>query len=236
MPTLVLDLETAVDKSMLPYKSGNPDLDFPPPPYWRIEAVGAVWLDDDGFCQRIGTIPGETELERFEALAKLLAGRRVPPRLVTFGGRNFDLPVLGAASMRLGVPLPDRWRAYAKRWDGPHLDLFEKLGDSGACRNAGGLEAWATSLGWPGKLGAHGSDVATLLAEGKRDHVDAYVIGDVVLTAAVLFRWEHSNGALDGPGYVARVQRLLEVGRADPRLAVWLEGVDEAVALATWGP
>jgi len=42
---LVLDLETSVDPTMPPYRHGDPDA-FPPPPYWRVEIAGALWMDE----------------------------------------------------------------------------------------------------------------------------------------------------------------------------------------------
>lgn len=222
--TLILDIETTVDPAMPPYRPETPDA-FPPPPYWRIETVGACWLDDNAIPRKLSVLRGSTEAERVAAVVCIVQGQR-GCRVVTFGGRNFDLPVITGAAMRAGIQFPRRFSAMSKRYDSSHEDLFDALGDFGACRSAGSLDAWSRSLGWPGKIDDSGKRVADLLAEGKREHVEVYCLGDVALTAGVFLRLEHCRGDLSDAGYQASVTALLELAAADVRLGVWLGGVD----------
>jgi predicted PolB exonuclease-like 3'-5' exonuclease len=225
MPFYLFDIETSVDPAMPAYKPEDPAA-FPPPPYWRVEIVGGLSLRDDFTAVRLATLDGEDEVARVGRLVDILDGEH-RPIAVSYGGRNFDVPVVTGAAMRAGIQFPGRFRRMSKRFDSDHVDVNDHLGDFGACRSVGGLEAWALSLGWPGKLeGIHGSDVATLIAHGQRDAAEAYCLVDCCLLAGVFLRLTLTRGMLDGDGYLRAVDALLEVIGRDPRLAQWLHRVD----------
>jgi hypothetical protein len=75
------------------------------------------------------------------------------PRLVSFNGRGFDIPLLELCAFRYGIQIPDWFAEEARNFDQPsyryntqaHFDLHEWLTNSGASRFAGGLSLAATT-------------------------------------------------------------------------------------------
>jgi 3'-5' exonuclease len=118
------------------------------------------------------------------------------PRLVSFNGRGFDLPLLELACYRYGIPIPE-WFAESRRsFEQPrnrfntlaHLDLHEWLTNSGAVRFAGGLSLAATLIGKPGKQAVAGHMVQDLWDAGRRQEIHDYCRSDVLDTYFVYLR------------------------------------------------
>lgn len=112
-------------------------------------------------------------------------------RLVTFGGRWFDLPVIvsrmiandikPAAFLRLAIQ-ESRYRPER------HVDLIEVLTNGGASKKPSLREV---CLGWgldDPKDGCDGGDVAGMIQRGEHHKVRDYCMGDVRATAAIYDR------------------------------------------------
>lgn len=216
MPTLVFDLEAIPDASLGPYESKREDA-FPPPPYWQIVSIGCVRLDDAMRVTKIESIDGD-EREKLTALIGLI--QRHKPRIVTFGGRNYDLPVVTARAIRHGLAFPYRFtRDVSYRYGtDTALDLFELLSDFGATRNAGGLDVWARLCGLPGKMGVKGSDVEAMRAAGEHDRIDTYCLCDALDATGVLLRAELTRG-IDRGEYLTAAAAFLAAVDGDKRLS-----------------
>jgi predicted PolB exonuclease-like 3'-5' exonuclease len=86
------------------------------------------------------------------------------PRLVSFNGRGFDIPLLELCAFRYGIAIPDWFAEDARNFDQPryryntaaHFDLHEWLTNSGASRFTGGLSLAANLIGKPGKMDVAG--------------------------------------------------------------------------------
>jgi len=102
-------------------------------------------------------------------------------RLVTYYGRRFDVPFLGA---RLAVHDLDGYRILCPGYSRDHVDLHDVFG--------GGLGKWATLLGLE-KIGK-GTDVAKWIEEGDWDKVKTYNAVDVDVTAEL---WRRASRALE---------------------------------------
>lgn len=195
----------------------------PHPPNAVVEAVAWVSLATSDAALtpptvKLGTIQAPTERER--VVRVLTAWQKTRPRLVTFGGRAADIPVLSARCLHHGIAAPDWWGnvVFGNRYRGEtHHDLHDLLGQYGAQRR-GTLDDWARACGWPGKGDVDGSDVARLLEGGQRDVVDAYCLSDAVQTAAVYLRYCLATGELSPNAYTALAEELLRVVDADPRV------------------
>ncbi len=237
--TIVFDLETTVDPAMPPFVPRENASPFPPAPFWHVRVIGYAWLDEQFCTRRIGCVEGESEETIVRAFVAMTHKRR--PTLVGYNSRGFDLPVLGAACMRRGVPWP--WRfgrdvSYRYSLDG-HLDVADVLTDFGAGKYAS-LDSWARVVGMPGKLATNGGDVAGLLEAGEIERVRAYCMEDVVQTTAIALRFYLLRGTLDVANYQAAARslvaavdadaRLLELGAAINRPRFLLEGVVEEQA------
>ncbi|HEU4405822.1 MAG TPA: ribonuclease H-like domain-containing protein [Polyangiaceae bacterium] len=215
--SLVVDIETIPDPELVttPPAEGGP---LPPPVCHQIVAIGVCWLDDRCKLQRIGLVgSGKPEAAMLADFARFLDERE--PRLVTWNGRGFDLPVIAARCFRHGVPFRHYYERRELRYrfscDG-HFDLMDYMADFGAARPAK-LDVAARAAGMPGKLGVDGSDVARLVAAGRLADVQRYCVTDVVQTTAVYLRLELVRGALDPDAYRRAMHRLLSAAEGDPR-------------------
>jgi predicted PolB exonuclease-like 3'-5' exonuclease len=125
--------------------------------------------------------------------------------LVTYNGRNFDLPVLELAALRHGIAAPNyfaesnspRYRYASAR----HLDLHEYLTNYGAVRIRGGLDLLLKMIGMPGKGAIEGSQVQGLYEAGRMDEIHRYCRSDVIQTYFLFLRVELMRGKIDRPAY-----------------------------------
>ncbi len=103
--------------------------------------------------------------------------------VVTFNGRNFDLPFLVTRSLIQGIPA--RRDLVSSRFSlRPHLDLWEILGQRD--RGPSNLDVVCWALGIESPKGAmDGSMVAPAYAEGRIVDIATYNAHDVRATAAV---------------------------------------------------
>lgn len=200
----------------------------PHPPNAQIESIAYVAITyNPSPAVRLGVVRGANEHERVAGFVN--GWKKQRPRLVTYGGRNADVPLLVARMMRHALTSPEFaggiGLAYRFRHE-QQLDLYDVLGGYGAQRS-GGLNDWARCVGWPGKDGVDGSKVAELLKQpGGRALVDAYCLCDAVQTAAVLLRYELTLGAIERDEYSALAGALLAAARDDARTASIAAKVD----------
>ena len=222
---LILDIETIPDPEL-------PRLDesdrVPPPPHNQIVTVGCLLLEDYA-PKRLGIVgEGKCEADMLNDLALWLDAKK--PTVVTWNGRGFDMPVITSRALRHGVPMPwwfqDRHTRYRYSTEG-HFDLMDFLADFGATKNAR-LDAYAKLVGFPGKVGVDGSQVAPLVHAGKLDEVNAYCLCDVAQTAAIFLRVELLRGVFDRERYRAAARALLAFIDEQPRLAPVAEKIDRA--------
>src|SRR5690606_37961677 len=73
--------------------------------------------------------------------------------------------------------------------------------------------------GLPGKVGIDGKDVGPLVAAGRIAEVLNYYLCDVAQTAALFLRVQLFRGELQRETYLGEMQRLIQLVRADERLA-----------------
>ena len=107
--------------------------------------------------------------------------------VVTYNGRNFDVPFLVARSLVHGVParVDLLGNPYNLR---PHLDLY-RLIQPGRALGPSGLEVVCWALGIESPKGAlDGSQVGPAYARGELEAIARYNRGDVLATAAVYRR------------------------------------------------
>lgn len=221
---IVADLETVTDESLPTYPSDR----MPPPPYHRVVCAGLLAMDDTLRTVKMDAFAGVDEAA---IVARVLKALRNDTDLVTYNGRGFDVPVLTARAYRHGLDfswLCERKGARYRFSREGHEDLMDELSDHGAVRGIGGLDVWAQLAGWPGKLGADGSNVAGWFADSAYDVIAAYCLSDVVQTAAVALRLWHTRGIISRDVYTTAAKSLIEATAADERVRHMLARVDDA--------
>jgi predicted PolB exonuclease-like 3'-5' exonuclease len=141
---------------------------------------------------------------------------RYTPDLVSWNGAGFDLPVLHYRALRHGVQAPRYWEMgdedrsfrynnYLSRFHWRHVDLMDVLAGF-QNRARAPLDAVATMLGFPGKMGMAGDKVWGCFLEGGIRKIRDYCETDVLNTYLVYLRFQHMRGLLDDDGLAAELE------------------------------
>lgn len=222
---IVFDLETVPDLAAVARVHDLPsdDLDaaraalghkFPKPIFHSIACIGALIAERVGPAYEVRVLGAPHFEERSEAdliqgFADRIASLR--PKLVTWNGSGFDLPVLRYRAMINWVHAPGLdARGYFKRYTDDALDLCDVLASFDA-RGKVSLNDMCRALGLPGKPeDVDGSQVAAYVAAGRVSEVAAYCETDVVSTYRVFLSYELFRGSLTPAGYEASESHLIE--------------------------
>lgn len=262
----VFDIETVPDTDAVPNLTGfeEPDIDarraeleryhlditdgrnpFPRQPFHKVVAISflSAELQSEGGEEaylmqelRSGGEEGYDEKKLLQGFFAYLD--RYRPRLVSYNGRGFDLPVLKYRAMVHGIQSPalhklgTKWDSYKSRYsDDWHCDLIEVLSDFGASARCKLNEVCAV-MGFPGKVGVDGSKVAGMYDNGEIGPIRDYCETDVLNTYLVYLRLQLHRAILSKENYnraVADIVTYIEAEQATRRhLAEFLEAWGEA--------
>lgn len=265
---VVFDIETVPDTDAAPSLTGfsNPDVEsrreelaryhleitegknaFLRQPFHRVVAISVLRAEIERVGAgevyyltelRSGGDPNASEKELVNGFVKYFEHYR--PRLVSFNGRAFDLPVLKYRAMKYCLSWPvlfdrsNKWENYGYRYAGDfHFDLLDAMRDFGASA-AVKLHEVASILGFPGKFGMDGSKVAETFDDGP-DGLKAirdYCETDVLTTYLVFLRRKLLEGVLAPDAHdraVADVISMIEAERAErPHLGRYMDAWREA--------
>lgn len=186
--------------------------EFLPVCFHRVVSISAVMADGFGRFLRVSTLEGENERDK---IAKFLAFiEDFNPRLVSFNGRGFDLPMIMARAMCYDLSAAayfetndrdnnkSKWENYRSRYDGRfHLDLLDHISDFGAVRGLK-LDHICASVGLPGKYDVHGDQVLQLYYGGEQAKIDEYCRSDVLNTYWLFLKYELLRGKITKDDYL----------------------------------
>lgn len=230
---IVWDLETVPDlaaASRVFGLVGEPDDDvraelgdgFPKLPLHSIVCIGALVASrrSDGWAVEALGAPHIGERSEAELITAFVAKiDELQPKLVTFSGSGFDLPVLRYRAMVHSIAAPGlRRRQYFNRFTEDAIDLCDVLA-SFTPRGRAKLDELAKVFGLPGKPdGIDGSQVETYVNAGRIREVADYCESDVVNTYRIWLRYELFRGALSEATLSASEQSLRDfIGRRQYR-------------------
>lgn len=202
--------------------------EFLPVCFHRVVSISAVMADGFGRFLRVSTLDGENERDK---IAKFLTFiEDFNPRLVSFNGRGFDLPMIMARAMCYDLSAAayfetndrdnnkSKWENYRSRYDGRfHLDLLDHISDFGAVRGLK-LDHICASVGLPGKYDVHGDQVLQLYYAGEQAKIDEYCRSDVLNTYWLFLKYELLRGKItkdDYLNYIAVMGEFLQKESAD---------------------
>ncbi len=184
--------------------------EFMPIHLHRVIVIGMVHKTSEGLrCLSLGSDIA-TERERIERFFSGL--ERWVPRLVSWNGTQFDLPVLNYRSLRYGICAPRYWETgerhpdfrynnYLSRYHWRHTDLMDVLGGYQSGRNAVRLAEAAQLVGLPGKMGFSGDQVLEQYLAGARERIDRYCETDALNTYLLFLRLEKMRGRLSAEAF-----------------------------------
>ena len=183
-------------------------------PLQRIVAISAVYRSGSKFS--VWSLGDEQSSEK-ELIERFYNGiEKNTPTLVSWNGGGFDLPVLHYRAMLHGVTAArywdqgenDRefkWNNYLSRYHQRHTDLMDLLAMYQA-RATAPLDVVASLLGFPGKMGMHGSKVFEAWQAGNIKGIRDYCETDVLNTYLVFLRFELMRGNLSREAHDAECQ------------------------------
>ena len=245
MNTLVFDIETVPDVAlgrriydlkdlsdehvaqiMATRRRQDTGSDFLSHEQQRVVAISVVLRSRESL--RVWSLGDEGATEK-ELLTRFFEGLdRYTPDLVSWNGTGFDLPVLTYRSLLHGITAARYWEtgdsdqsfrynSYLSRFHWRHMDLMDILsGFQG--RGRASLQDIAMLLGFPGKLGMHGSEVWGTYLRGELKRIRDYCETDVLNTYLVYLRFQLLRGQLNATEHaheVARVRGLLRESSAE---------------------
>lgn len=198
--------------------------DFLPVPFHQVVAIAAVIADEFGNFIKVGNFPKEAtnpdEAQLLQSFLSFLDHSK--PKLVSFNGRSFDLPVMLIRALRYRLSCPayfetndpsanlSKWENYRQRYSEQfHVDLLDSLGNYGAARGLK-LDDLCVMSGIPGKFDVSGDQVLDLHYAGEQDKIREYCESDVLNTYCLYLRYEILKGTLTERDYAKILTGFLE--------------------------
>lgn len=187
--------------------------EFMPLPFHRIVSISAVFCDEYGYFKKVGNfnISGNTDNEREKSLISGFFDyiNKSQPKLVSFNGRGFDIPVLLLRAMKYKIQAEayfeventqhnkSKWDNYRHRYSERfHTDLYDVLSNYSSTRGLK-LDIVSNLLGFPGKYDVCGDMVLDLYYKGDLEKIDEYCQSDTLNTYGVYLNYELLQGNID---------------------------------------
>ena len=181
--------------------------DFLPVTFQYPIAVCVLRVGADFSLQALACLDGPDFRPR-EIVRKFWLGvSRYRPKLVTFNGRGFDIPLMELAAFRWGYSVREHFYNSRNRYNGNHIDMLDWLSNYGACRLAGGLNLLAKLLGKPGKMEVSGDQVYGMYRAGRVQEINDYCMFDTLDTYFVFLRTRVLLGEITLSDEAALVRR-----------------------------
>ncbi len=165
---------------------------------------------------------GDTDSSEADIIQRFFDGvDRYTPRLVSWNGSGFDLPVLHYRTLLHGINASRywetggddknfKWNNYISRFHDRHTDLMDVIAGYNPRANAP-LTEIATMLGFPGKMGMDGSKVWDNYLAGDIEGIRNYCETDVLNTYLVYLRNELMRGQKSATAYDAECERVRDM-------------------------
>lgn len=186
---------------------------FLPVLYHKVVCISAVLLENGKFV-KVNTIEGKDEHEIIANFLGFIENHS--PRLVSYNGRGFDLPMLMIRAMKYNLQAPryfntnDKWCNYRSRYDGAWaLDLLDHISDFRAVSGLK-LDTLCAMLGMPGKYDVHGDQVLELYYAGELEKIKEYCESDTLNTYWLFLKYELLRGKISYEQYFAGLEDMSE--------------------------
>lgn len=191
-------------------KSGSA---FLPLVYHKIVSLSAVIGDDFGRFLKVGDFGKGSNSEEEILLDFTSYLNAKNPRLISFNGRSFDIPLILLRSLRYNIEIPayfekdnpalnkTRWDNYRQRYSEEfHTDLLDSLGSFGAVRGFK-LDEVCKMANIPGKYEVSGDDVLELYNNGDFVRISEYCQSDCLNTYWLFLKYELLKGSISKKDY-----------------------------------
>ena len=216
--------------------------DFLRQPFHKVVAISAVvakFSEENYYHKNYSFIKvgsfGTSESSEEDLIREFFAYvENKTPRLVSFNGRTFDLPVLRYRAMKYQIPCPNFYNmtqrgGYTDRYNNLlHLDLLDMLSDFGSSARIKLNEA-CSILNIPGKLGMDGSKVEECFLNGGVEDIRNYCESDVLNTWYLYLKTTLHRGNISLENYNEMVVDTLRYlkDQNKPHLTEFFEAYNE---------
>ncbi len=207
-------------------KSGS---GFLPLAFHKIVAISAVIADDFGIFRKVSSIEGQNEQEMIKNFLHFINQKN--PKLISFNGRSFDMPLLMLRAMQYNLTCSayfevenkelnkNKWDNYRIRYsDRFHVDLMDHLSEFGAVRGLK-LDHVCSMVGLPGKYDVHGDQVMELYYAGELEKIKEYCESDVLNTYWLFLKYELLKGNMIIEDYQRALATMQEHLRSEKSYA-----------------
>ena len=221
-------------------KSGS---SFLPLPFHQVVAISAVMTDDFGAFQKVSSIDGENESTMIKSFLNFIDKHN--PKLVSFNGRNFDIPMLMIRAMKYNLSChaffevenkmlnKSKWDNYRYRFSHKfHVDLMDHISEFGAARGLN-LNTLCTMMGIPGKFDVSGDQVHKLFYDKKITEIKEYCESDVLNTYWLYLKYELLKGNITKEDYFGYLHLMSEgISEEKSYASVFVDGVMEELSIS----
>ncbi len=157
----------------------------------------------------------DNEKELIKGFFDYIFTKQNSPRIISFNGKGFDIPVLKYRAMIHGISCPyfynagDTWNNYNHKYSNNwHCDLLEVLSDYGTSARVKMSEVCVV-FGLPGKLGIDGAQVSEMYDNGQLNDIKDYCETDVINTYLIYLRYVLHRGSIKTQNYNKCVSDLI---------------------------
>ncbi len=214
------DSDLSIIKAAQEQYAGEKNTTFLPIPYHRLVALSAVIADEFGRFIKVGDFgEGRDDEESIiRHFFRFIEDKN--PKIVSFNGRGFDMPMLLLRAMKYNISFPawfdqsnpmlnkTKWENYRQRFaENFHMDLLDSIGSFGAVRNLK-LDTLCTMAGIPGKYDVSGDQVLDLYYDEKLDLIKEYCQSDVLNTYWLYLKYELLRGQLTLEDYYSFLESM----------------------------
>jgi predicted PolB exonuclease-like 3'-5' exonuclease len=221
-------------------KSGS---SFLPLPFHQVVAISAVICDDFGAFKKVSTIDGKDEKEMIGNFLAFIDKHN--PKLVSFNGRNFDMPMLMIRAMKYNLSChayfevenkmlnKSKWDNYRYRFsDRFHVDLMDHISEFGAARGLN-LNTLCMMMGIPGKFDVSGDQVHRLYHDSRVEEIKEYCESDVLNTYWLYLKYELLKGHITKEDYLDNLHLMSEnLPKDKSYTTIFVDGIKEELALS----
>lgn len=186
--------------------------EFLPIAFHQIISISALICDDFGRFVKVGNFAHDSvdlppnEREILGEFLRYL--NKNNPKLVSFNGRNFDLPTIMIRAMRYNLSAEsyfetdnvahnkNKWENYRARYsENFHIDLLDAVSAFGVARGIK-LDVVCKMAGLVGKFDTSGDDVYRLFHAGEFRKIDEYCQSDVLNTYWLYLKYQLLQGKI----------------------------------------
>ena len=204
------DLE--ISKEALNLQEESLGSSFLPIPFHQVVAISAVMSDDFGTFKKVSSIDGDNEEQMIKNFLNFID--KYNPKLISFNGRSFDMPLLMIRAMKYNLSCSayfekenkminkSKWDNYRYRFsDRFHVDLMDHISEFGATRGLK-LDLLCTMMGIPGKFDVSGDQVMELYYQNEIEKIKEYCESDVLNTYWLYLKYELLKGHITMQDYL----------------------------------